>query len=92
MPRNLGGTGRGARPHSPSRLRARVEELLGVYLADDRLAWELVDDDWTKIPTVTGLNAHLRFQALARRRSQGALPDPTTAGTLPRPWSPPVAS
>lgn len=83
MPRNLGGRVEVLVPIHHPRLRARLEEFLRVYLADDRLAWELQDREWSKVPTVSGVNAHLRFQALARRRSQGALPDPQTAGDPP---------
>ena len=76
MPRNLGGRVEAVVPIFQPRLRRRIEELLRVCLADDRLAWELVGDTWTKVPTAIGLNAHRRFQELAAARSHGALPNP----------------
>ena len=61
--------------HHP-RLRRRLEELLRVYLADDRLAWELIDDTWHKVPTTVGIDSQMRFQSLANARAEGAYPDP----------------
>ncbi|HEX5630220.1 MAG TPA: polyphosphate kinase 1, partial [Acidimicrobiia bacterium] len=81
MERNLSGRVEVLVPIRSPRLRNRLEELLRVCLADDRLAWELRGETWTPVPTRTGLNSHLRFQALAHGRSQGALPDPETATT-----------
>jgi polyphosphate kinase len=83
MTRNLDGRVEAITPIYHPRLRKRLEELLRVCLADDRLAWELVDSKWTKVPTVLGLEAHRRFQALALARSQGALPDPSRALEIP---------
>jgi len=85
MERNLNGRVEVLVPIRSARLRDRLEELLRVYLADDRLAWELRRDRWAKAPTKTGLSAHVRFQALAHGRSQGALPDPDSAATPPDP-------
>ncbi len=81
MERNLSGRVEVLVPIRSPRLRNRLEELLRVCLADDRLAWELRGETWASVPTRTGLNSHLRFQALAHGRSQGALPDPETATT-----------
>ncbi len=81
MERNLSGRVEALVPINSPRLRNRLEELLRVYLADDRLAWQLHHDSWERVPTQTGLDSHLRFQALAHGRSQGALPDPDTATT-----------
>ena len=79
MERNLSGRVEVLVPIKDRRLRTRLEELLRVCMADDRLAWQLDGETWEKIPTMSGINAHVRFQALAHGRSQGALPDPDTA-------------
>ena len=81
MERNLSGRVEALVPIRDPRMRDRIEELLRVYLADDRLAWELHRDHWEKVSTITGLSSHVRFQALAHGRSQGALPDPDAAAT-----------
>ena len=83
MQRNLNGRVEAVVPVYHHRLRLRLEELLRVCLADDRLAWELVDDAWSKVPATIGLNAHRRFQELAAARAQGAMPDPDTALEVP---------
>ena len=83
MQRNLNGRVEAVVPVYHQRLRLRLEELLRVCLADDRLAWELVDDAWSKVPVTIGLNAHRRFQELAAARAQGAMPDPDTALEVP---------
>jgi polyphosphate kinase len=83
MPRNLDGRVEALVPiHHPS-LRRRIDEMLRVYLADDRLSWQLVDDRWTKNPTTVGVDAQERFQSLAQARAQGAYPDPDRAGSMP---------
>lgn len=83
MPRNLGGRVEVLVPITHPRLRRRLEEMLLVYLADDRLAWQLSDQSWEKVATEIGLDAQVRFQHLAAARSQGALPDPGTAAAPP---------
>jgi polyphosphate kinase len=83
MTRNLNGRVETVVPIFQSRLRKRLEELLRVCLADDRLAWELVDDVWTKVPTTIGISAHRRFQELAAARSQGTPPDPDRVLDVP---------
>ncbi|HSM01410.1 MAG TPA: polyphosphate kinase 1 [Acidimicrobiia bacterium] len=85
MPRNLDGRVEVIVPIHHPRLRRRLEELLRICLADDRLAWELNDDSWKRTSTILGLDAHRRFQALALARSQGAVPDPGRALEAPRP-------
>ena len=85
MPRNLDGRVEVITPIYHPRLRKRLEELLRICLADDRLAWELTDDSWRKVAPALGLDAHRRFQALALARSQGALPDPGRALDVPAP-------
>jgi polyphosphate kinase len=83
MPRNLKGRVEALVPVEDPRLKRRMEELLAVVFADDRLAWELDDETWSKIPTEAGLNSHLRFQSLALTRAQGAYPDPELALQTP---------
>ena len=85
MERNLAGRVELLVPIRDPRLRRRLEELLRVCLADDRLAWELEQETWHKIPTMEGLNAHVRLQALAHSRSQGAVPDPDAATSQAEP-------
>src|SRR6266581_1250883 len=75
MPRNLDRRVEVVVPVTDSLLRARLQSILDVCLADDVLAWELsADGAWSKVPTVVGLNSHRRFQELAldRARSNGA--------------------
>jgi polyphosphate kinase len=83
MTRNLKGRVEALVPIEDTRLKTRIEELLAVVFADDRLAWELHDDQWIKVPTEAGLNSHLRFQSLALTRAQGAAPDPALALQTP---------
>ena len=57
-------------------LRARVQEILDVELADDELAWELHSDGtWTKVETRHGVNTHRRLEEYALERA-GVLPGP----------------
>ena len=43
---------------------------LGLNLADDVLAWTLEPDGtWRKVPTILGLESHVRFQELAVARA-----------------------
>jgi polyphosphate kinase len=79
MERNLSGRVETLVAVRQPRMRTRLAEVLRVYLGDDRLAWELEGTTWRKVATVTGLSAHIRFQALAHGRSQGVLPDPASA-------------
>ena len=54
-------------------LRARVQEILDVELSDDVLAWELGPaGEWTKVPTVRGIEAHIRLEELALARAAGS--------------------
>jgi len=80
MQRNLNGRVEALVPIDDPALQVRLEEILQVCLADDQLAWELGPDQaWSKVPTVRGLNAHVRFQELALDRARGATPDPEAA-------------
>ncbi len=83
MPRNLDGRVEALVPIEEPMLQARLEEILAVVFADDRLAWGLRDDRWDRVPTEAGLNSHLRFQSLALTRAQGAEPDPDLALETP---------
>jgi polyphosphate kinase len=56
--------------HDP-RMRSRLDEILDIEFEDDVLAWELdPDDTWHKVPTVRGLDAHVRFEQLAAERAR----------------------
>ena len=71
MPRNLDGRVEALVPVTEPRLRARLDEILAINLADDTLAWELTRDGaWHKVPTAEGVNTHRRLQELAIARAQ----------------------
>jgi polyphosphate kinase len=72
MPRNLDRRVEAVVPVADPRLRARLQQILDVALADDVLAWELCSDgSWRRVPTVRGLNSHNRFKELALERAHG---------------------
>jgi polyphosphate kinase len=68
MSRNLDRRVEVLAPLEDPALQARVEEILSLLLADDRLAWELDDDVWSKVPVTAGLDcqAELQRRAMAR--------------------------
>ncbi len=69
MPRNLDRRVEALAPVGDPVLQERLEEILDVSLADDRLAWELGPDGvWTKIPTMVGIENHETLQDRARAR------------------------
>jgi polyphosphate kinase len=69
MPRNLDRRVEAMVEVDDGSLQARLREILEVNLADDVLAWTLAPDGtWTKVPTVVGLDTHLRLQELATNR------------------------
>jgi polyphosphate kinase len=71
MPRNLDGRVEALVPVNDPRLRERLDEILTINLADDVLAWELASDaTWHKVPTVDGVDTHVRLQELAIARAQ----------------------
>ena len=75
MPRNLDRRVEVVVPVTDPVLRARIQSMLDVCLADDVLAWELNSDgEWNRVPTTVGLNSQKRFQELALEwaRSHGA--------------------
>jgi polyphosphate kinase len=71
MPRNLDSRVEAVVPILHPDLRARVQEILDVELADDELAWELHSDGrWTKVETVQGVNTHRRLEEYALERAE----------------------
>jgi polyphosphate kinase len=71
MPRNLDRRVEALCPVDAPALRARLDEILEVNLADDVLAWELAADGvWHKVETGVGLDSQARFRALAVERAQ----------------------
>jgi polyphosphate kinase len=71
MPRNLDRRVEAMLRVTEPRLRARLDEVLELNLADDVLAWTLeLDGTWKRVPTVIGLESHVRFQELAVARSR----------------------
>ncbi len=74
MPRNLDRRVEALAPVSDPDLQFRLDEILDVLLADDNLAWELLSDGrWQRVPTATGVDAHVAFQELARVRASAVL-------------------
>ena len=72
MVRNLDERVEALVPVADPGLRSRLDFILGVNLADDVLAWELLPDgSWRKIPTLAGVNTHKRLQELAAARARG---------------------
>jgi len=69
MPRNLDRRLEVLFPVLSAPLRSRVDEILDTTWSDDVLAWELKGDHWSKVPTVSGVNAHERLQQLALDRA-----------------------
>ena len=61
-------------PVETQSLQLRLQEILDVVLADDRLAWELAGDGrWDRVPdTGADVDTHRRMQELALRRARRA--------------------
>jgi len=71
MPRNLDRRVEAMLRVTDPRLRARLDEILAINLADDELAWTLEPDGtWRKVPHTEGLESQVRFQELAIARSK----------------------
>lgn len=52
-------------------LRARLDEIIDISLADDRLAWELDGDGrWSRAEGTRGVDSHLALQAAALGRAK----------------------
>ena len=57
------------------KLRARLQEILDISLADDVLAWTMLPDGtYAKVPTVKGVEAHETLQELALARASAKDP------------------
>ncbi len=71
MPRNLDRRVEAMLRVTGRRLRARLDEILALNLADDVLAWWLeADGTWEKVPTVRGLDTQVALQELTMARSK----------------------
>jgi polyphosphate kinase len=71
MPRNLDRRVEAMLRVVVPRLQSRLDEILELNLADDVLAWSLEPDGtWTKVPTIVGIESHVRFQELAIARAK----------------------
>ena len=68
MPRNLDRRVEVVAPLDDPALQARVEEILELLLADDRLAWELDDHVWRKLAVTAGLDCQAELQRRAMER------------------------
>jgi polyphosphate kinase len=70
MPRNLDRRVEALVPIEAPELRAQLDEVLSINLADDSLAWELQDNVWHRVPGDGVVDTHRALQqsALARRR------------------------
>ncbi len=74
MPRNLDRRVEALAPITDPDLQFRIDEVIDVLLADDLLAWELsADGTWARVPVVSGVDAHLVLQELARARASAHL-------------------
>jgi polyphosphate kinase len=72
MPRNLDRRVEAMLRVTDPRSRDRLDEILDLNLADDRLAWQLEPDGrWRRVPTTVGIESHERFQELALARALG---------------------
>ncbi len=71
MPRNLDRRVETMLRVSDRRLRARLDEILELNLADDVLAWSLEPDGtWVKVPTRNGVDTQVALQSLAVARTK----------------------
>jgi polyphosphate kinase len=79
MPRNLDRRVESMLRVTDPRSRDRLDEILDLNLADDVLAWRLLPDGtWRRIPTLKGIESHIRFQELAIARAKGRNPETVT--------------
>jgi polyphosphate kinase len=71
MDRNLDRRVEAVVPVAQPDLQARLDEIIQVELADDRLAWELdAEGGWRRVPDRRGLDAQERFMELTHDRSR----------------------
>ncbi len=75
MPRNLDRRVEASTEVTDRRLKARLQEILDVNLADDVLAWTMnPDGTYSKVPTVQGIDTQRTMQELAIKRANGRYP------------------
>ena len=90
MPRNLDRRIETVIEVSDPDLRARLDEVLELNLADDTNAWELdAHGCWERVPAGEGISVHQRLQELAlergrRRRDEGFTSASEAAGSVSR--------
>jgi polyphosphate kinase len=71
MPRNLDRRVEALVPVADALLRHRLDDILQINLSDDTLAWELdAEGEWTKVPTLEGVNTQQRLMSLATERAR----------------------
>lgn len=71
MPRNLDRRVEAVVPIRDVSLQARLDEVLEVLSTDGSLAWEQVDDAWSKLPASDGaIESHLVLEENAAKRSE----------------------
>ncbi len=76
MPRNLDRRVEAMLRITDPRMRARLDEILSINLADDALAWTLErDGTWHKVESTSGIESQVRFQELAMARAKVHSPD-----------------
>lgn len=68
MPRNLDRRVEVVTSVEDPDLQDRLEEVIQLLLADDRLAWELDDCEWHKVPVGAGLDCQAELQRRAAQR------------------------
>jgi polyphosphate kinase len=69
MPRNLDRRVEALVSIEDPELQDRLDEILGVNLADDTLAWSLrPDTTWAKVHGTGGIDTHRRLEELALER------------------------
>lgn len=73
MPRNLDHRVEAVTPVLDPELKARLAEILEANLADDSLAWSLVDSKWSEVPRRDTLELHEELERRAQGRSAAAV-------------------
>jgi polyphosphate kinase len=71
MPRNLDRRVEVSVPIADAGLRARLDEIIDLSLADDQLAWTFDGHSWERVPPSTGVNAQVALAEGALRRNRG---------------------
>ena len=69
MPRNLDRRVEAVAPVEDPELRARLDEVLAVELADDTLAWQQIDDRWEWVDRRRTVETHVELQEQAAKRA-----------------------